>query len=253
LAANLDVVFLVFALDGGRGFVPRLVERLLTLVRDGGARPVILLNKSDLADSLQESQAEARQAAPGVEILPTSVLTGLNLERLRGQLAAGETYCFLGKSGVGKSSLINALFGNEVVRTGGVRGSDQRGRHTTTSRELLRLSGGAMLLDTPGLREAALWVDETSVDEAFPEIAELAGACRFRDCQHGDEPGCAVQEALAEGSLDRGRYESYLEYRREARYHRRMGDVGAQRQERLRWKRISKLQKELNQNRRERR
>ena len=245
LAANIDVAFLGFAVDGGRGFVPRLVERLLTLVRDGGAGAVVLLNKADLAANLEELQAEAAQAAPGVEVLTTSALTGLNLEALHALLTAGRTYCFLGKSGVGKSSLVNALFGEQVARTAGVRGSDHKGRHTTASRELLRAPGGALLLDTPGLREAALWVDETSVDEAFPEIAELAEACRFRDCRHGGEPGCAVQAALTTGGLDGGRYESYLEYRREAQYHRRMGDAGAQRLERLRWKRISKLQREI--------
>lgn len=249
LAANLDVVFLVFAVDGGRGFVPRLVERLLTLVRDGGALPFILLNKADLAGSLERCREEATKAAPGVEILATSALTGQNLELLRGQLAAGRTYCFLGKSGVGKSSLVNALFGEQAVKTGEVRGSDRRGRHTTSSRELLRLPGGALLLDTPGLREAALWADEASVDEAFPDIAGLAGRCRFRDCQHGGEPGCAVEQALADGSLDGGRFDSYLEYRREVRHHRLMADAGAQRRERLRWKKISKLQRELNRER----
>ncbi|MBN1834444.1 MAG: ribosome small subunit-dependent GTPase A [Spirochaetales bacterium] len=253
LAANLDVAFLVFAVDGGRGFVPRLVERLLTLVREGGAMPLILLNKADLAESLDQCVAEAQQAAPGVEVLATSARTGLNLEHLQRHLAPGRTYCLLGKSGVGKSSLVNALFGREIAGTAEVRGSDRKGRHTTSSRQLLRLPGGALLLDTPGLREAALWADEASVDEAFPDVAALAAQCRFRDCEHGDEPGCAVREALEDGTLDPERYESYLEYRREVRHHRLMGDAAAQRRERMRWKNISRLQKEISRERDKRR
>jgi ribosome biogenesis GTPase len=146
---------------------------------------------------------------------------------------------------VGKSSLLNALFGREVMRTAEIRAADGRGRHTTTSRELFLLPGGAILVDSPGLREAALWAGEDSVEGAFPEISELAAECRFRDCSHEGEPGCAVQGALVEGSLDLGRYESYLAFRREARYHRLRGDQNAQRVEKLRWKKISKSVKEL--------
>ncbi len=250
LAANVDTVFLVFALDGGRGFLPRLVERLLALVRDGGAAPAVLLNKADLvgeggAKARSAYRAEAEAAAPGADVLFTSARTGESLERLRERLVAGRTFLFLGKSGVGKSSLINALFGADLLPTAEVRESDGRGRHTTTSRDLFRLPNGALLLDGPGLREAALWAAEASVDEVFPEIAARAAECRFRDCRHAGEPGCAVQQDLLEGTLDPGRYESWLDYQREAAYHRRLGDEHARRQERARWKKIGKMQKDL--------
>ncbi len=245
LAANLDAVFLVFAAGTQRGFLPRLVERLLAQVRESGAQPVILLNKADLAQDREELRGEAEACAPGVPFLFTSALSGENLGGLRVLLESGKTFYFLGKSGVGKSSLLNGLFGREVMRTAEIRAADGRGRHTTTSRELFLLPGGAILVDSPGLREAALWAGEASVDDAFPEIRALAGKCRFRDCRHTGEPGCAVQEALVEGGLDLRRYESYLDYRREARYHRLRGDLNAQRLERVRWKKISRTIKEL--------
>jgi ribosome biogenesis GTPase len=245
LAANIDAAFLVFAVDGGRGFVPRLVERLLTLVRESGATPLILLNKADLAGDRQPYREETTAAAPGVQTLFTSALTGEGLDQLRALLTPGKTFYFLGKSGVGKSSLINALFGQEVMKTAEIRQNDKRGRHTTTRRELFLLPNGALLVDSPGLREAALWAAEASVDDAFPDVASLAGKCRFRDCRHSGEPGCAVQEALAAGSLDSRRYESYLDFKREARYHRLAAGESAQRLERLRWKKISKLAKNL--------
>jgi ribosome biogenesis GTPase / thiamine phosphate phosphatase len=245
LAANVDAVFLVFALDGGRGFLPRLVERMMTLVREGGAEPIVLLNKADLVDDPSPFVAEAKSSAPGAEVRLVSASTSLNVDELRRRLEPGKTYFFLGKSGVGKSSLINSLFGREVGRTAEVRDDDMRGRHTTTSRELFLAPGGALLLDAPGLREAALWADEGSVDESFPEIAALALECRFRDCSHSADSGCAVRAALAEGSLDRARYESYMEFVREVRYHELRSAEGAQRAERARWKVISKMQREL--------
>ncbi len=253
LAANVDVVFLVFAAGTPRGFPPRLAERLLAQVRESGARPMILLNKADLPADRAQLRDEARACAPGVQVLFTSALSGENLEELRAQLEPGKTFYFLGKSGVGKSSLLNALFGREVMRTAEIREADGRGRHTTTRRELFRLPGGALLVDSPGLREAALWAAEASIDEAFPEIGGLAGGCRFRDCSHTGEPGCAVQAALVDGSLDPRRYGSYLEFQREARYHRLRAEENAQRLERSRWKKISKLARDLHRDREKRR
>jgi ribosome biogenesis GTPase len=245
LAANVDGVFLVFAAGTERGFPPRLVERLLAQARESGAAPVIVLNKADLAESREQLREQAQACGPGVPFLFTSALSGENLDGLRAQLEPARTYYFLGKSGVGKSSLINALFGREVMRTAEIRENDGRGRHTTTSRELFLLPGGALLVDSPGLREAALWAGKASVEDAFPEIRALAGQCRFRDCRHAGEPGCAVEEALAAGSLDPRRYESYLDFRREARYHQLQADENAQRVERLRWKKISRMVKDL--------
>lgn len=242
LAANADFAFLVFALDEGRGFLPRLLERFMALCRE--VEPIVILNKADLAEDPEPYLREAENSAPGAELCLVSAAGGQGIDGLRRRLEPGKTHFFLGKSGVGKSSLINALFGAEVVRTGEIREDDKRGRHTTTSRELLLMPGGALLLDTPGLREAALWGDEESVDASFPEIAELAERCRFRDCGHSGEPGCAVQAALAEGLLDYRRYESYLELRREARYHQLRSVESAGRVERMRWKEISKFQKE---------
>lgn len=245
LAANLDGVLLVFAAGTQRGFLPRLVERLLAQVRESGAAPAVVLNKADLADNREQLREQGAACAPGVPLLLTSARTGEGLEALRAALEPGKTWYFLGKSGVGKSSLLNALFGAELMRTAEIRASDGRGRHTTTSRELFLLPGGALLVDSPGLREAALWAGEDSVEDAFPEIRALADRCRFRDCRHEGEPGCAVQEALTAGSLDPGRYESYQDFRREARYHRLRADESAQRVERLRWKKISRMVKDL--------
>jgi len=243
LAANADLAFLVFALDGGRGFVPRLIERFMALAHQ--VKAILVLNKADLTEDPEPHVHEAESCAPDTEVLLVSATTGRGLAEMRDRLEPRKTHYFLGKSGVGKSSLINALFGAPVAETGEVREDDQRGRHTTTSRELFLMPGGPLLLDAPGLREAALWADDEGVDASFPELVEFAGRCRFRDCCHSGEPGCAVQAALAEGLLDHRRYESYLELKREARYHQLRSLQSAQRAERVRWKDISKFQKQL--------
>ncbi|HSV56013.1 MAG TPA: ribosome small subunit-dependent GTPase A, partial [Magnetospirillaceae bacterium] len=206
---------------------------------------ILVLNKADLAEDSRPFVEDAESSAPGAVVIPVSARTGWNLEELRSRLIPRKTYFFLGKSGVGKSSLINAVFGREFLKTREIRASDKRGRHTTSGRDLFLAPNGALLLDAPGLREAALWADEGSVDAGFPEIAALTGRCRFRDCGHSGDPGCAVQEALSEGGLDYRRYESYLEYQREVRFHKLRGCENAQRVERIRWKKISIFQREL--------
>lgn len=211
VAANVDTAFVVTAL--GRDFSPRRLERYLAAAHDSGAQPAVILNKADLDDP-EPALAVARAAAPGVAVHALSAKTGAGLDELEPYLAPGHTVALLGSSGVGKSTLANRLAGAEVLRTGAVR-TDEGGRHTTTRRELVKLPGGALLLDTPGLRE--LQLSRGDLDETFPEIAALAPDCRFRDCTHVHEPGCAVLAAIERGELLRERYDSYLKLTAELR------------------------------------
>jgi ribosome biogenesis GTPase / thiamine phosphate phosphatase len=214
VAANVDTAFLVT--DCGRDFKPRRLERYLTATWDSGADPVIVLAKSDLADDVSETVGEAEAVAFEVSVHAVSSVTGEGLEALDHHLVPGRTVVLLGSSGVGKSTLANRLLGEEVLATADVR-RDGRGRHTTTHRELVRLPGGALLLDTPGMRELQLWADESALEETFGDVAELAAQCRFSDCAHGSEPGCAVRAALAGGTLPEVRWESYSKLQRELR------------------------------------
>jgi ribosome biogenesis GTPase / thiamine phosphate phosphatase len=214
VAANVDMAFLVT--DCGRDFKPRRLERYLTATWDSGADPVIVLTKSDLADDLSETVAEAEAVAFGVPVHAVSSVTGDGIEALDDHLIPGRTVVLLGSSGVGKSTLANRLLGEEVLATGDLR-RDGRGRHTTTHRELVLLPSGALLLDTPGMRELQLWADESALEETFADVAELAAQCRFSDCAHGSEPGCAIRGALAEGTLPEVRWESYRKLQRELR------------------------------------
>ena len=212
VAANIDTVFLVT--DCGRDFKPRRLERYLTATWDSGADPVIVLTKADLAEDVWETIAEAEAIAFGVPVHAVSSVTGEGLGGLDPYLAAGRTVALLGSSGVGKSTLANRLVGEELLATGDVR-SDGRGRHTTTHRELVLLPGGALLLDTPGMRELQLWADESALEETFSDVAGLAEQCRFNDCSHVGEPGCAVRAAIADGSLEADRLLSYEKLQRE--------------------------------------
>jgi ribosome biogenesis GTPase len=214
VAANVDTVFLVT--DCGRDFKPRRLERYLTAAWDSGAAPVIVLTKSDLAEDLSETVAEAEAIAFGVPVHAVSSVSGEGLDALDPYLLPGQTVALLGSSGVGKSTLVNRLLGEDLLATAELR-RDGRGRHTTTHRELVHLPGGALLLDTPGMRELQLWADESALDETFADVAELARECRFSDCAHGQEPGCAVRAALGNGSLPQIRWESYSKLQRELR------------------------------------
>ncbi len=210
VAANIDVVFVVAALDGGRNFNLRRLERYLALVRESGARAVLLLNKCDVCDTFEARVEEARTVASDVPVHAVSALTGAGMAGLKPYLKRGQTTALIGPSGVGKSALVNALACDaDAKETGEVRESDRRGRHTTSYRELLPLPGGALLLDTPGLREIQIWGDGESLDEVFPDIEALTARCRFRDCRHEAEPGCAVREAIASGALDERRLAHY--------------------------------------------
>jgi ribosome biogenesis GTPase len=211
VAANVDTVFLVTAL--GRDLNPRRLERYLAAAHESGAEPVVLLNKADLdPEAVPAALEEVARVAAGVPAHAISAKTGLGLDALERYLAFGRTVALLGSSGIGKSTLANRLAGEEFLATGEVRG-DELGRHTTSRRELVPLPAGGLLLDTPGLRE--LQLSQADLEETFPEIAELAAACRFRDCTHTHEPDCAVLAAVEEGRVSRDRYESYLKLRDE--------------------------------------
>lgn len=217
VAANIDTVFLVSGLD--RDFNPRRVERYLLLAAQSGAHPVVVLNKADLADAhLDEAMESVAAVAGGAPIHAVSARTHMGLDSLKPYLGAGETVALLGSSGVGKSSIVNSLAGEEVLETRSVRESDSRGRHTSRHRQMVRLPGGALLVDTPGMRELQLWDVGEALEETFEDIDALAAGCRFRDCRHQSEPGCAVKAAVAAGTLPASRYESFrkLQSEREA-------------------------------------
>ena len=241
VAANLDTVFLVAGLD--HDFNPRRLERYVVTAYEGGVAPVIVLNKADLAPDLDASVAEASAVAQGVPVVALSALTHAGLDALAPWLEPGRTVALLGSSGAGKSTLANALLGDERQETGAVREEDSRGRHTTTRRELIALPGGALLVDTPGLRELQLWSGEESLAGAFPEIEELSRSCRFRDCRHGTEPGCAVRSAIDAGTLDPGRFESWQKLQRETRWLELRQDARARAEEVAKWKAIHKSMK----------
>lgn len=213
VAANVDTLFLVTGLDGD--FNPRRIERYLTAAWDSGARPVVILNKLDRCEDPDRCLLEARAVSMGVPVHRVSARTGEGCEELLQYLKPGETVSLLGSSGVGKSTLINRLLGREAQRTADVRESDDRGKHTTTHRELLRLPEGGLLIDTPGLREIQLWEGDQGIESTFGDVEELAEGCRFSDCRHQGEPGCAVREAVERGDLPPERLESYRKLQRE--------------------------------------
>lgn len=244
LAANVDLVFVVAGLDGGRNFTARGVERYVTSVWESGAEPVLVLNKLDACDDPAAFLVEAEEAAPGVPIVLTSALTGDGIPELEAQLAPGRTGVLIGPSGVGKSSLINALAGDQLLAVGPQREQDRRGRHTSTARNLVKLESGGALIDTPGLRELQLWAGDEALGRAFGEIEHLAEECRFRDCSHQGEPGCAVQAAVVTGELSLERYESFLGLQKELAYLHRRTDQQAMQAEVNRWKQIHKSVKQ---------
>jgi ribosome biogenesis GTPase len=231
LAANVDVVFVVTSANAE--FNVRRLERYLAVAWESGATPVVLLSKSDLAVDIETFRLVAEATAPAVEIIAVSVVTGDGIDDVRGHLGAGRTVVFTGSSGVGKSSIVNALAGEPLLDTGGIRLDDARGRHTTTRRQLVRLADG-LLIDTPGLRELGV-LDADGVSTAFEDIEAAAAACRFGDCRHQSEPGCAVRARLADGGLSAERLDAYEKLQREARRATLATDAVARRAERKKW------------------
>jgi len=214
LAANIDTACIVSSMDETLNL--SRVERFMALVLPGGAEPLLIFNKSDLCPDPDRISEEIKGAFPGRRVLFISAATGAGFESLEGALEPGRTVVFLGQSGAGKSSIINRILGQDTLKTSAVRESDSRGTHTTTSREIILTPGGTLLMDTPGIREAGLWCDTDIVEDIFEDISELAEGCRFSDCTHTNEPGCAVLEALENGDLDERVYRNYIKLMREA-------------------------------------
>jgi len=246
VAANVDTIFLVTAL--AEDLNPRRIERYLTVVRDAGAVPVVVLNKTDLSADPVSDAADISRRLPFVDVLAVSASQGDGLDALTAYLTPGQTVALIGSSGVGKSTLVNRLLGEDRLKTASIREADGRGRHTTTARHLVELPGGALLIDTPGMRELQPWVDESAVGETFEDIAALAAGCRFGDCAHQTEPGCEVMAAVARGDLDPERLEHYRHLGREVAFEERKRDKAAAAAEKKRWKKLHQAAKEIYRN-----
>ena len=235
VAANVDVVFLLTSLN--EDFNLRRMERYLTLAWESGAQPVVVLTKTDLSDTVDLRVLEVEAIAFGVPVHAISSITGDGLDVIRSYLAPGRTIALLGSSGVGKSTLVNTLAGEELLAVKEIR-EDGEGRHTTTHRQLVLLPEGGLVLDTPGMRELQLWESSDGLGETFSDIEELAARCRFNDCAHVSEPGCAIQAALEDGTLDAERWASYQKLQRELAHLERRLDKRAQSEERKRWAKL---------------
>lgn len=214
VAANFDYVFIMQSLN--MDFNPKRLERYLTLAWQSGATPVILLTKADLVEDYWDFLTAVERVAAGVNSHVVSAHTGYGLERLNAYLQPGKTVVFLGSSGVGKSSLVNALAGEEIMTVSSIREDDSKGRHTTTHRQLIRLKSGVMIIDTPGMRELGMWDVSEGLGDAFADVEAYIGKCRFSDCRHETEPGCAIKTAIAMGELDIQRWDSYRALKAEA-------------------------------------
>ncbi|QCR34058.1 ribosome small subunit-dependent GTPase A [Lysinibacillus sp. SGAir0095] len=241
VATNVDIVLLVMSLNAD--FNIRRLERYLVAAWDSGATPIIVLTKADLCEDIDRYLREAKAVAMGVEIFVTSSYTGEGIEQIRALFEEGVTGALLGSSGAGKSTLTNALYGNEKMEVSGIREDDAKGRHTTTHRELVLLPGGGCLIDTPGMRELQLWDQSDSLSSSFKDIEEFASNCRYRDCTHKSEPGCAVNLAIDHGHLEQSRLQSYFKLQKELAFIERKTNTQAKLAEQRKWKQISKGQK----------
>jgi ribosome biogenesis GTPase len=238
VSANIDLVFIVMGADGN--FNIRRLERYLTTAFNSGAKPVIVLNKTDLSTDKALQIQQIKSVASEVPVVAMSAISDESIDELTKLILPGLTCVFLGSSGVGKSSIINRITGNQRLTTGAVSDFNSKGKHTTTHRELILLNNGGIVIDTPGMRELQLWEDDDGLDSAFEEIVNLEAQCRFSNCQHENEPDCAVREALQSGLLDSKRYQSYLKLKKELAYIERKNNKGAASAERDKWKKIHK-------------
>lgn len=238
VAANFDYVFIMQSLN--QNFNTNRLERYLTLAWESGATPVVILTKADIADDLQSKVNEAEQVCLGVDVIAISSKTGYGLDKLEKYLTAGVTIVFLGSSGVGKSSLVNALAGKEIMNVSEIRATDGRGRHTTTHRQLIMLDSGVMIVDTPGMREIGLWNAADGLEHSFEDIEQYFAKCKFRDCNHQSEPGCAVKRAIANGELSQERWNRYLQLKKESSYSDGKDDYLSQK-----WKRNKQIAKDV--------
>ncbi|KAB1441336.1 ribosome small subunit-dependent GTPase A [Pseudodesulfovibrio senegalensis] len=237
MGANMDTAFIVCGLD--RDYNLRRLERYLALVYNCGIAPVIVLTKADLVQSPATYRQEVEQIAFGVPVVPTSMTDRTGVDELRVHFGHGKTVIMLGSSGAGKSTLANLLHGSDIQATASVSQSVGKGRHTTTARELIPMPGGGLLMDNPGIREIAFYTDGSGLDGAFPEIRELSESCRFADCTHQHEPGCAVLRAVASGDLGEDRLASYHKMKREMEYVSARSEKSADRVEKERWKDVA--------------
>ena len=248
LAANVDLAMVVATLD--RPLNPRRIERFMTMAYNGGVTPLVVLTKADQHPDPEEAAASVEDASPGAEVVLVSVFHQDSLDRLAARLVSGRTHVLLGPSGAGKSTLINRLAGQDIQTTGAVRRQDGKGRHTTTARELFRLSSGALVIDTPGLRAVGLAGDGEGLEQVFQDIMALAANCRFRDCRHQGEPGCAVETAVQTGILDPERLQGFRKLQKEAEYEVRRVDPVARKNEDKRFGRMVKEVKKMDKRRR---
>ena len=216
VASNFDYVFIMQSLNNN--FNLHRLERYLSLSWESGAIPVIILTKSDLVENIQDYIEQVESIAFGVDVYGVSCITGYGLDSIKKYFSKGNTIVFLGSSGVGKSTLVNTLYGDNVMKTSDIREEDSRGRHTTTSRNLIMLPNGAMIIDTPGMRELGMWNAENGINKTFQDIEQYIGMCKFSDCTHTNEPGCKILEAIVNGEIDKERFEQYLKLQKESRY-----------------------------------
>ncbi|MCD1295867.1 ribosome small subunit-dependent GTPase A [Methanocella sp. CWC-04] len=246
IVTNVDHVFIVTSLN--RDFNLRRLERYVAIAKESGAVPVVILSKSDICDDPEERRKEVEEIAPGISVHVISAIKNTGISELMDYFSAGNTVALLGSSGVGKSTLINMIMGYERQKVSGIREDDDRGRHTTTERELILLDGGGIIIDNPGMRELQLWEAGEGLKETFSDIEELSRLCKFSDCKHDTEPGCAIKKAIKEGTLSEKRYQSYLKLQREFLAVEMKKNIGLKNMEKKKWKQISKYANQIRKN-----